>query len=84
MTKDEIGAAVLRILCEIAPEVDPAEVKPDVALREQLDLDSMDLLNFFIGLHKEFKVEIPESDYAKLATLEGCVEHLSSHGEPSH
>lgn len=77
-SKDEIRGIVLRVLGEIAPEADPARIKPAVSFRDQLDLDSMDFLNFVIGLHQAFRVDIPESDYPKLATLEGCVEHLAS------
>jgi acyl carrier protein len=78
MTKDEIKAAVLRMLGQVAPEADLGALKPNLRLRDQLDVDSMDLLNFVIGLHKEFKVEIPESDYPKLATLDGCIEYLAA------
>lgn len=78
MTKDEIKEIVLRVLGEIAPESDLSQLKPRLRIRDQLDIDSMDLLNFVIGLHKELKVEIPESDYPKMATLEGCINYLSS------
>ena len=77
MTPDTIRATVLRVLGEIAPEADPAALKPDVAFRDQLDLDSMDVLNFVVGLHGALGVEIPEADYPKLATLDGCVEYLA-------
>ncbi|HWO00831.1 MAG TPA: acyl carrier protein [Blastocatellia bacterium] len=76
MTKDQIEAIVLRTLRSIAPEADLSQIKPDVALRDQLDVDSMDFLNFMIGLHKELNVEIPEADYPQLATLNGCVAYL--------
>jgi len=79
MTKDEIKEAVLRVLGQIAPEADLSQVKPKLRIRDQLDIDSMDLLNFVIGLHKEFKVEIPEADYPKMVTLDGCVDYLASH-----
>ena len=78
MSRDEIRATVLRVLGDIAPEADLATVRPDVAFREQLDLDSMDVLNVVIGLHEALHVEIPETDYAQLATLEGCVDYLSA------
>jgi acyl carrier protein len=80
MTNDEIRSAVLRILCQIAPEADPAQIAPQVSLREQLDIDSMDFLNFAIGLHKEFGVDIPEADYQKLLTLDGCTHYLATAG----
>jgi acyl carrier protein len=77
MTENEIRETVLRVLGGIAPEADPATLKPDVSFRDQLDIDSMDFLNFAIGLHEELGVEIPEADYPKLQTLDGCVEYLA-------
>jgi acyl carrier protein len=79
MTKDEIRATVLRVLGDIAPEADLASLRPDVDLREQLDLDSMDILNFVVGLHAALGVEIPEADYPRFATLDGGVEYLTAH-----
>ncbi len=76
MTKDEIKGIVLRVLGRIAPEADMSQIKPHLRIRDQLDIDSMDLLNFVIGLHKELAVDIPEADYPKLATLDGCITYL--------
>lgn len=76
MTRDELRATVLHVLGEIAPEADLASLEPDVAFRDQLDLDSMDNLNFVIGLHAALGVEVPEADYAKLATLDRCLDYL--------
>jgi acyl carrier protein len=78
MTTEEICATVLRLLTNIAPEVDSAQIKLDVGLRDQLDVDSMDLLNFLIALRNEFGVEIPERDYSKLATPNACVSYLDA------
>jgi acyl carrier protein len=66
MNRDEITETVLRCLCEVAPEVDPAQVKHDVTFRDQLDVDSMDLLNFVIAMHEQLHVDIPESEYGRL------------------
>ena len=77
LTPNEIRQTVLRLLGEIAPEADPATVRPDVSFRDQLDIDSMDFLNFVILIHKTFDVEIPETDYPKYSTLNGCVNELS-------
>jgi acyl carrier protein len=78
MTDPEIRRAVLELLCNIAPEADPAALRPDVNYREQLDIDSMDLLNFLISLHKHFGVEIPERDYPQLMTLDHCVAYVAA------
>ena len=83
MTPEEIRAAVLRALGRVAPEADPASIDPAVPLREQLDIDSMDFLNFVIALHKAVGVDIPERDYPKLVTLDGCVKYLTA-ATPAH
>ena len=80
MTRDEIRATVLRTLGEIAPEADLSTLEADVSFRDQLDVDSMDLLNFVIALHAVLHVEIPEADYPKLATLDRCVDYLTGAG----
>jgi acyl carrier protein len=76
MTADEIRTVVLRLLGERAPEADLSQLKPDCNLREQLDLDSIDYVNFLISLNKELRVEIPEKDYPRLAALNDCVAYL--------
>ena len=73
MTNDEIRDIVLRMLGEIAPEIDLATIKPDVDFRDQFDLDSMDFLNFVIAVDQQLHVEIPEVDYPRLSTLDGFV-----------
>lgn len=77
MNEERIRRAVLDQLAEIAPEADLGALEPDEDLREQMDLDSMDILNFLIGVGEALEIEIPEVDYPKLVTLEGCVSYLS-------
>lgn len=75
-TEPVIRARVLEVLCAIAPEVEPDKVDDDMLLRKQVDLDSMDWLNFLIGVHKQFGVEIPEADYRTLRTLADVVRYV--------
>ena len=76
MNREQIRNTVLEVLGQIAPEMDPASVDPHISLRDQLDIDSMDFLNFLIALDKRLHVEIPERDYGKLTTLDACVGYL--------
>jgi acyl carrier protein len=76
MTDDEIRTTLLRVIGDVAPEADATRIDPDTPLRDQLDLDSMDLLNVMIGLHEALHVDIPETDYPKLATLSMAVAYL--------
>jgi acyl carrier protein len=73
-----LRATVLGVLGEVAPEADLGSLRSDLPLREQPDLDSMDMLNVVVGLHAALGVEVPEVDDPKLATLDGCVESLAS------
>ena len=77
MNRDQLAARVLELLTGIAPDVDPASVIPGVDFRDQFDFDSMDTLNFAIALHREFGVDVPETDYAHLASLDQCVAYLA-------
>jgi acyl carrier protein len=78
MSRDEIRDVVLRHLSAIAPEADLTRLKPNARFRDQLDIDSMDFLNFLVALHKELHVEIPEQDQPQLATLTGCIDYLAA------
>jgi acyl carrier protein len=78
MTNAEIKKVVLDALSNIAPEADFASIDPAKDLRDQIDIDSVDFLNFVIGLHKELNIDIPDADVAKLVTLNGCVVYLMS------
>ncbi len=77
MSEPEIRAAIFKILRKIAPEANLDQIGPEENLREALDIDSFDFLNFMIGLHEELNVEIPESDYRKLSSLAELVRYLS-------
>lgn len=76
MERNQLKAIVLAELKSIAPEVTVDELEPTRPLREQVDLDSMDWLNFLIALHRKLKVDIPESDYARLRSLDNLVDYL--------
>lgn len=77
MTREEIQSTVLRLLGDIAPEADLTRLDPNQNLRDQLDIDSMDFLNFVIALDKELHIAVPETEYRQIAALQDCVAYLS-------
>jgi acyl carrier protein len=77
VNESELRSIVVGVLSGIAPELDPSSLRPDVSFRDQLDIDSMDFLNFAIGLHERLGVDIPEADYGMLDTLDGAVGYLT-------
>ncbi|MGE9295801.1 MAG: acyl carrier protein [Puniceicoccales bacterium] len=76
MTKDDVKQIVLDIIAEIAPDEDLSDIKADVRLRDQLDLDSMDFLDIVMELRKQHGIEVPEDDYPELASLDSCANYL--------
>jgi acyl carrier protein len=78
MTEVNIRTVLQEELANIAPERDLGELDPQADVREALDIDSMDFLNFVIAVHHRFGIDIPELDYPKLATLDGAVTYLGT------
>lgn len=77
MTASEVRQIVIDIINDIAPDEDTSGLDDAKSLREQLDLDSMDFLDIVMELRKRHKVEVPQEDYPRLASLASCVEYLS-------
>jgi len=76
MTSDEIKDVILEIIEDIDEEADFSALDADAPLRDQLDLDSMDFLDIVMELRKRYKLQIPEDEYPRLATLSSCVTYL--------
>lgn len=77
MTDEELRRVVLDALASVAPEADVGSLDPAVDLLDQLDLDSMDTLNWAIAVHESTGIDIPERDYGKLATIDSAVAYLA-------
>lgn len=77
MTENELRQTVLNVLHRIAPEADLESLPPDADMREELDIDSLDILRFATGLAEATGVEIPEQDYPHIVTIDGCTAYLA-------
>jgi acyl carrier protein len=75
-TESEITDAVFTALRRVAPDVDPTTLQPTENIRETLEIDSYDFLQFLIALDKQLGVEVPEADYGKLQTLADVTAYL--------
>jgi acyl carrier protein len=78
MTSAEIKTTLLGALARIAPEADLTSLEGDIPLRRQLDIDSIDFLNFVIEVHRALGVGVPEAEYDSLGTLDGAVAYLEA------
>jgi acyl carrier protein len=68
------------ILEAVAPDLDVSTIGVDEDLRNDIGLDSMDFLNFMIGISKQLGVAIPEADYGKVTTLAKCAGYIEGQG----
>jgi acyl carrier protein len=69
---------VVRVLTEVAPDVDTATLQDNVLLRDQFEFDSMDVLNFAIGLKRNLGVDIPDADFRALSSIDRCLAYLAT------
>lgn len=77
MTPPEIRQVIIGILERIAPDEDLSNLDDTVPFREQMELDSMDFLDIVMELRKQYRVQIPESDYEHLVTMQSTVDYLT-------
>ena len=84
MTDAELRAAVESSLAEVAPEVSPGQLDPGRPIEDQVEIDSMDFLDFLVALAERTGVDVPERDYAELHSIDACVAYLAARvGEPA-
>jgi len=76
MTADEIRQRLFRVLRSVAPESQPEQLDPSRNYRDELDLDSVDYMNVMVGLNQAFGIDIPETDYRALETVDGAVAYF--------
>jgi len=74
--REQLSAVILDTLTAVAPDVDPGTLDPDVAFRDQFEIDSVDFLSFVMSLEKKLDRRIPETDFPKLSSLKGCLDYL--------
>lgn len=78
MTEQEIKTAFLEEITRVAPDLDAADIGPDDHLQDDLELDSMDVLNLVTALHDRLGIDIPEKDYVQIETLSKAATYLQT------
>jgi acyl carrier protein len=79
MNRDELLKVLLDCLARIAPEIDISTLRPGQRLRDQVDLDSVDWMNFLVAVHAALGIDIPDADAARLTTLDQLVDYCDAH-----
>lgn len=77
MTKEQIKQTIIEQILEIAPDIEEYEIIPDENLQRSLEIDSFDFLRVLTALYEKLGVEVPESDYGKVDTLEHMTDYFA-------
>lgn len=78
MTEDQLKTLIITELKKIAPESDPGKLNPDENIRQSLDIDSFDFLQFIIALDNKTGITVPEEDYGKISSIKNLTGYLHS------
>lgn len=76
MDPERLRALITESLMEIAPNADTRRLDPAVSFHDQFEIDSVDFMNLMLSLEQKLGIHIPEADYPKLSSLNGCVHYL--------
>ncbi len=74
--REAVASVLAQALGRVAPEADLGRVDCGANLQRELDLDSMDFLKFVLALEELTGLTIPERDYPRLGSLDGCFAYL--------
>jgi len=83
VNREDIIKLILDLIHESVPTEDLSDVDPDIPLRDQLELDSVDFLNIIMELQMRYGLEIPEDDFIELTSLNRCAAYLGPKLEAS-
>lgn len=75
--RSEIDTVIIDALAAVAPEADPGALDPAVPFRDQIEIDSVDFLNFVLHIERRLGIRVPELDYPQFSTLDGCRAYLA-------
>jgi len=83
MTEAELKRDILETLAEAAPGSDVSAIDPAISFRDQIEIDSIDFMSFVLLLEKKVDLKVPEIDYPKLSSLNGCLTYFKSSCAPT-
>ena len=83
MSEEALIQSILEALAEAAPGSDVSSINPAINFRDQIEIDSIDFMNFVLLLEKRLDLKVPEIDYPKLSSLNGCLSYLTTVRENS-
>ncbi len=78
MDREEILTKIQEITADRLG-VDETDITPDASFREDLEADSLDLVELIMELEEQFGMEIPDEEAEKITTVEEAVDYVQEH-----
>ncbi|MBC8161898.1 MAG: acyl carrier protein [Roseiflexaceae bacterium] len=78
MASPEMEARLKKIVAEQL-DVEAVLVVPDARFNEDLNADSLDLVEMIMSLEEEFGVEIPDEDAERILTVKDAMDYIDKH-----
>ena len=78
MNNDELRNIIIKEILNIAPDIEEDDISMDENIQTSLEIDSYDFLNILVALNEKIGIEVPESDYAKVDTLENMIKYFNN------
>ncbi|HJZ62485.1 MAG TPA: acyl carrier protein [Miltoncostaeaceae bacterium] len=78
MERDKVVDDIRQILVEQLG-VEPDEVREEASFQEDLNADSLDLVELIMEMEDRFKLKIPDEDAEKISTVGDAVDYVIAH-----
>jgi acyl carrier protein len=76
MTRTKIEEQVLGALGAVVPAAKGRALDPNALIRDQVELDSMDFLDFVLAVERRFSIDVPPTSYPQFATIAHAVAYV--------
>jgi acyl carrier protein len=77
-SRDEVFERIKEVLAERL-SVEESDINEEANFQEDLDADSLDLVEMIMELEDQFGIKIPDDDAQKIQTVGQAVDYVTSH-----
>ncbi len=77
MTTNNVEQEIISIISDVSG-FEPEEIKPDINLQNELEIDSIKAIEITVAIEKKFKIRVRDEDVPNITTLRQAVELVNT------